>query len=258
MFLRKNNYKQLVNITKKLHEFAPALATNIVDQFYKRRVDQSIYIEELNCIYIPVPKVATKSFQKIFADYYCNIHSDQRFNLKTNKKWGLPFHTVSENQIDQLSDEVFIFSFVRNPYERVLSCFLDKIKTPSNYLGFLRYGNRFHKEMGFEDFLSEIMNIPDEEADKHFRPQHCFLKNGDDLRPHFVGKLEHFSRDFQKVLDKIGTDQLEIAHANKSNSKKEARNQYFTPKAKELIRERYKEDFLYFEYPEQLDKQTNG
>lgn len=249
MYLRKNNYKRLVNVTKKLHELAPAITTSLVDQLYKRRVHQSIYVKELNCIYIPIPKVATKSFRKIFADYYCNIHSDQRFNIKKRKKWGLPFSEVSDKEIDHFSDDVFIFSFVRNPYERVLSCYLDKIKTHSNYLGFLRYGNRFYKEMSFEDFLEEILKIPNDEADKHFRPQHCFLKNEDSLRPHFVGKLENFSFDFQKVLDRIGTDQLETAHANKSNSKTKKSNRYFTPYAKELIWERYKEDFLYFEYP---------
>jgi hypothetical protein len=198
---------------------------------------------------MPVPKVATQSFKKIFTDYYYKIHSDQRFNREKNNKWGFPFKRVSKSQADILSDDVFIFSFVRNPYERILSCYLDKIKNPKNYLGFLRYGNRFYKEMNFEDFLEEVNKIPDAEADKHFRSQYTFLKNKDDLIPDFVGRLGNFSCDFQKVLDRIGTDQLETAHTNKSNSKKNKRSIYFTTYAKELIWERYKEDFLYFEYP---------
>lgn len=255
MFFKKNNYKRLIYITKKLHELAPTLTTSVIDQFYKRSSYQSIYIKELNCIYMPIPKVASQSFKKMFANYYSKIHSDQRFNIKRNKKWGLPFNRISKIEADVLSDDVFVFSFVRNPYKRILSCYLDKIKNPTTYLGFLRYGNRFYKEMSFEDFLEEIYKIPDSEADKHFRSQHTFLMNEEEFIPHFIGNLETIPRDFERLLNKIGTDKLEITHKRRTKSHKN-RKDFFTPKAKELIRERYRKDFLYLNYSENIKEGT--
>jgi len=83
-------------------------------------------------------------------------------------------HLVRSLNKKQLS--YFLFTFVRDPYDRILSCYINK---------FLQYKERFIYEdylMGylkendsFEDFVRKVAVIPDTLSDEHFRSQYSIL-----------------------------------------------------------------------------------
>ena len=63
--------------------------------------------------------------------------------------------------------------FVRNPWERLVSCFFDKL-VETHYDGFARQFGWRRGEVSFEEFIEGVVRIPHDEADKHVRAQHCF------------------------------------------------------------------------------------
>lgn len=110
--------------------------------------------------------------------------------------------------------DYFHFSFVRNPWDRLVSCYYNKICDPADkgirnavivdgeYKGFTgRYGKGYFKHMTFTDFVHFICDIPDWMCDAHFRSQDTFLNMG---AMDFVGRFEDFRLDFRYVMEEVG------------------------------------------------------
>lgn len=249
MAINRDNYHQIVSLVEIAHKISPSLTSRLVAGFYNKKIDQSIIIKELHCIYMPVPKAGTKSIKQVFADYLYKCNSDARFNTSDINTKGLPFSRISKLKAETLRDDLFVFSFVRNPFKRILSCYFDKIRKKTSYKGFLRYGNQFNRQMSFEEFVKNISCIPDSDADQHFRSQSQFLiGENHKLIPHFTGKLEQFEDGFRKVAEQLNCETLQLNHINKSKAKKIIYEDYFTPQIVDLILERYDLDFQLFGY----------
>ncbi len=58
--------------------------------------------------------------------------------------------------------------------------------------------------MTFPEFVRAVAQIPNEEANPHFRSQHVAVAN-DGFIPDFVGRFERLGEDFALVADKIGS-----------------------------------------------------
>ena len=249
MTINRNNYYKIVSLVEIAHKISPAGTSRLLAYYYDNKIDQSILINELRCIYMPVPKAGTKSIKQSFADYLYKSNSDARFNTSETNTKGLPFNKISKSKAEKLRDDLFVFSFVRNPFKRILSCYFDKIRKKTTYKGFLRYNDQFYSEMSFEEFVRKISDIPDSDADQHFRSQSQFLMGENHkLIPHFTGKLEQFEDDFRKVAERLNCETLQLQHINKSKAKKINYENYFTPEIKQLIFKRYQTDFNIFNY----------
>lgn len=258
MVLNRDKYYKIVNLLEFAHKISPTLTGRLVAFYYDKKIDDSILVDDLNCIYMPVPKAGTKSIKQAFADYLFTSTSDQRFNTDQINTKGLPFDKVSKSKAESLRNDLFVFSFVRNPFKRILSCYFDKIRKETSYKGFLRYEDQFYRQMSFEEFIRKISDIPDEDADQHFRSQHKFLLGKNQkLIPHFTGKLEQIEEDFAKVSKRIQCNNLNLKHINKSKAKKIRYDVYFTSQITELILKRYESDFKFFGYPPDIQEIEN-
>jgi len=101
--------------------------------------------------------------------------------------------------------ELFAFTFVRNPFGRALSGYLDKIvqnpwekKRRLPPLGF-----EADAEVSFIEFLNAVRSQPDEEKDIHWAPQHHLLAEGR-ITFDFVGRFETLRDGLLEVADRIG------------------------------------------------------
>jgi hypothetical protein len=98
----------------------------------------------------------------------------------------------------RLKDKAFRFTFVRNPYDRLVSCWAQKIDQPT-------HDNRGMRKMGFrpgmpwEEWLDAALSIPPEKMDIHFRPQSLLLCYRGWLPVDFVGKFEDLEHDWRVV-----------------------------------------------------------
>lgn len=201
-------------------------------------------------IYFYIPKVASTSLKRILSKNLLGLDTGKRVHC-------VYFEEVIDVKGGEYED-FFKFAFVRNPWDRIVSCYADKILhedvTNNKYKNgvFRRYerkfGNTFHMGMSFESFVKVIHGIPDHEADRHFQSQHNFIsdKNGRILVD-FVGRFENLAEDYAHIARKCGLADFVLPHENRSKRANDYRSLY-TPETRRLIEERYQRDIELFDY----------
>jgi len=138
----------------------------------------------------------------------------------------------------------FKFGFVRNPWERAVSDF--------NWF----LGEKYKPEIqgSFTDYLLvrngfEKIKIKQEKTYRydHTIPQYDFLfdSNGNQLVD-FIGKFENLQNDFNIVCNKIGIQQQQLPHFNKSKHKHYS--EYYDKETRQIVEEKYCKDIEVFGY----------
>tara|TARA_R110000796_G_scaffold200418_2_gene316443 strand:- start:10543 stop:11244 length:702 start_codon:yes stop_codon:yes gene_type:complete len=181
---------------------------------------------------------------------YDNVHDRRASPLLS------PFQ-LSKNCLNDIveSKDFFKFTFVRNPYSRLLSCYLDRIvpKKSTPYNEIVRFlGKDIGYDVGFDEFIEVICSQSNYEQNNHWRLQYsdamCNVIDYD-----LLGKQETFDSDMRKVWSKIypSSPIPDFSSKNMSPSKtgsNEKISQYWTPSLKNLVAERYDLDFVMLEY----------
>ena len=209
-------------------------------------------------VYIETPKVACTSIKKFMMDQYV----DGTFNLynrgDVHDRKVSPLRQISELPSKDVSrifgSEYKRFSFVRNPFSRLLSGYLDKIVT-NDY-----ERNRHLPLLGFDledrptllEFLERIARIDNSVRDIHFATQSSLLML-DNVYYDFIGRFENFDADFSRLkrkyypgnYPKIDYKEFGMGHASNANSKIK---EYFGTAEIDLVLEVYREDFQEFDY----------
>jgi hypothetical protein len=146
-------------------------------------------------------------------------------------------------------NEYFKFSFVRNPWDRLVSAFLflkkggankgDRLWTETNLSGF----------PDFHSFVTSWVNRKNVNAWKHFVPQYKFVCEPGSETPKvdFIGHFECISEDFIQVQKRLGSH-TGLQHLNKSEGNKRDYREYYTEATKKVVAEVYQEDVRIFGY----------
>ncbi|HMA66282.1 MAG TPA: sulfotransferase family 2 domain-containing protein [Desulfosalsimonadaceae bacterium] len=177
----------------------------------RRRV---LIIEDLRVGYIPIYKVASTSLRNLI----CGRQKGHHFPEWRNRKLTVSKKRQVERCIRKsagirktrrLKRKYFLFAFVRNPVTRLYSCYLDKVVRPGKEgkrCNLRRYG--IETDMDFDAFARRIAEIPDSEADKHFRSQLFEIYHQGEWLVDFVGKLENMVADWQRLAEKTGLQEI--------------------------------------------------
>lgn len=142
------------------------------------------------------------------------------------------------------------FTFVRNPLDRLVSCYSEKIRDSKSFVDgvhpcLLRFGV-FHRDMSFHDFARAVADIPDENADGHFRSQWTFIADGEgNLEIDFIGHFERLEEDMQKVANHLRFS-FTMPHLLKSDRR--SYKEYYDDALLDTIARRYQNDFHLFGY----------
>jgi hypothetical protein len=214
-----------------------------------------ILLKQYRAIYISVPKVACTSFKTAFAQLLgVGLGNGHRDPHRVRYPSPVPIDGLQE----YLYPGFYRFGFVRNPWDRLVSCYRDKIRNEvDGYTNFtIRPGvanclarwSAFAPGMSFEDFVAAVVSIPDAEADEHFRSQHTFLTNGEGkLSADFVGRYERLAEDFQIVQQTTGLPALELPRLQAARSATRYAA-FYTPRTREVVAERFRKDIEMFGY----------
>lgn len=163
--------------------------------------------------YFVVPKVACSSVKTALLPVF-------GMEPPTDGAYGV--HALFDNsphQIDKaaLTDGLkgryaghFKFVFVRNPWDRLVSCYSQKLAPDGQGLGRENYaGQRFYVGMPFGEFAEAVCRVPDRRSNPHWRSQHV-VACGDGGRKRvladFVGRYERLEEDFAFVARRLGLD----------------------------------------------------
>lgn len=184
-----------------------------------------------NIVYVRVPKAGNTSL--------CNI-------LEGGCK-----EIVDLSRLRALYPGCKVFSFVRNPWARLVSGYNEKMSRPElsgerPAKRLREIDKRFRAGMRFEKFAKLICVLPDNRTEKHFRSQSYFLKHEGQLIPDFVGRLEQIEQDWPVLQETMGV-QLQLRHVNKTGGS-DYRSYYSDTGIRDWVANRYAEDISTFGY----------
>lgn len=221
--------------------------------------------DDYRFVYLWVHKVACSSVKAALLPLFDLDSTPHEQTLPDGRRHFI-VHDVFESTAYQVSQQHFLnskkyehyfkFAFTRNPFDRLLSCYRDKIERPNipryMLMSAKRSGTLFYPRMPFAEFVETVCNIPDHLADGHFRPQHLTIRDQEGkIAADYVGKFENLTEDFSYIKQKIGASDLELPERNRINSARQVSTSYqdfYDERLKDLMYERYEKDFENFGY----------
>lgn len=155
--------------------------------------------------------------------------------------------------------DVLRFTFVRNPYSRLLSGYLQKISLCSGTLEREGRSGRCrklklpeHDEVSFGEFVRAVVSRSPHLLDMHWRPQ-ILLTLPDLIDYSFVGRFERFAADLSQVWDRLGIDRgMTVARQEHRTETEERLQEYYTPEIQSIVYSAYARDFETFGYARDL------
>jgi hypothetical protein len=173
---------------------------------------------EYQCLFVHVPKTAGQSVEQFFMDRlgldWDRDRAEVMLGDNPDRERGtekLAHLTAAEYVEDGFvsAEEyaaLFKFSFVRNPYERIVSEYL--------------YRNYF-SHRSFRDFVLRRLPPPGWGDDyRHVMPQYDMLHDANGrLLVDFVGRFESLQQDFGEVCARLGIENAALPHRNRSNKR---------------------------------------
>ena len=161
---------------------------------------------------------------------------------------------VMDGDFKRNSREIFSFSFVRNPYTRVLSCYRDKILGDQPHkmdvlktLG--REAEGISARVSFREFVEAIVSEDDpNQMDVHWTPQDHQL-GIERFAYSAIGRFERFDEDFRRIKQAIGfPERLTTAEIRANRTRRLSDDDGLTDDIAALIHARYRGDFERFGY----------
>lgn len=175
-------------------------------------------------LWFRVAKVGTRS---IFGQLRANgLALDERWHVR------YPVNRCSEH---------FAFGFVRNPWDRLVSCWAGRVVRNNKY----NFDDETRERMQrFPEFVRFVANTDLDSGDVHLRRQTGLL---DLNRLDFLGRLERFDDDLATVLAELGLRHDAEMHKNPSPRDTDYRS-YYDDDTAELVGRLYEKDVRTFGY----------
>lgn len=189
--------------------------------------------------FVHIPKCAGT-----FVEDYFDIKRSENFygiNSIINGLQFSPQHYTYDmiNSKVNLSD-YFTFSFVRNPYDRVVSEYFWNQKIS---VGKIKISDKV------EDFISWFDQHYSKINSDHKLPQYKFICDSEDnVLVQKLGRVESFEQDFREIVSKIRNEKCEEDFKKDESKTKKFKDLYIQGHVIEKINQIYEKDFQLFDY----------
>ena len=245
-------------------------------EFYRRLTDEGYHPDHLvrvvpthDVIYLMVPKAAStriRSTLGAISGRYSRRLKPSQWG-KTREAQGPRSMNVRSFYRLASSPTTFRFSFVRNPYARLVSFWASKFQNQplvpgqpqiDDYLARREQIDRVlpagtDKTLSFDDFMTFATASAQTRHNQHLQLQHDIL-SVPGIPLDFIGRMESFNSDFTYVLDRLGANDeirreaLMPVHASRHGPWLE----YYTQSLADRAYRAYERDFDRFKYPRML------
>ena len=228
-------------------------------QSQSKSFKEGIVLHRYQAIYFQIPKVACSSIKHAFAKLLQFSDNEIEFIHLVD------FPSVDKEHCNSAEYQRYLrFAFVRNPWDRLWSCYCSKIATRKRNTGY-RFKNGIHRSfskyksiragMPFAEFVHAVRDIPDEQSDLHFRSQHSFVTDHKgELLVDFIGHFEQLQNDFNRLCGKAGMPKQSLAHKNRrypkhcGDSFNRHYSHYYDDETVTIVADRFKTDIELFGY----------
>ena len=236
---KQNNYK-IFNMESCIFKTAKYTKDKIsVVEFYlktKKLYDITLSHDK-KYVWFRVPKVGSRTILQLLNK---NNAIGEGFPLYEKKDSGY------NREYDRNWDSYFKFTFVRNPFDRLVSAYYDKVVNKHDIPFYDKFRN-----LSFKEFVLKLREVDLEKTndvgmmctDKHIVPQVSIIPTGCEC---FVAKFENLQEDFNTICDKIGIPHQKLPHKNKTKHKHYT--EYYDDETKQIVAEIYAKDIEQFGY----------
>lgn len=195
--------------------------------------------------YVAVPKAANTAVKAALLSSYVR-----------KQKWRNP-HAASMPYVEATKDDLreryadyLTFTVVRDPFDRFVSFWADKIAANGWYESLRARG--FSPGMGFEEAAVVAAALTDSDTDPHLRSQHDRLTHPDGtMAAQLLLRFEDLEQDWE-ALRRIAAHRADVPLAElevRRQSTHVGPRHYFTRRAEQAVVERYAADFELLGYP---------
>jgi len=182
------------------------------------------------CIFVPIPKTGTTSIAKFISKPGPNCHPD--------------ILEIKQLMSEEKFDSYFKFAFVRNPWDRAVSIFLNRHPSTGK-------GPWCHKHRKFSDFVKAYKNASDYckwPSAKKNQLDWLTDENGNMLVD-FIGKFENLRGDFAVIIEKLGFGtELKLPHLKRRKTERKHYTEYYDDETRKIIAKTFAKDIEYFGY----------
>ena len=197
-------------------------------------------------VFVHIHKCAGTSLVEAFAD---NPHV-----ISCLARPGVfPGRTGRAHIPDQVFDQCIKFTFVRNPYTRIVSAYKmfhasyiwkDCFPTFDHFVEFIQWTNIHSHKVEKEISISKFMNSM-EDIIHHCSSYHNPKYMLDQMD--YIGRVETIGDDLKKLAEILKIEPIKVKHLNKHKNDYDYR-QYYSTSSKDLISKLYQKDIERFEY----------
>lgn len=233
------------------HDFKALRAKVKKDGIYIKHTYHIIHDKKL--IYLSNSKVACSSIK---ASMY---HLDEQEDYSNVHKLA---NAQKQYEIDTPYDryaDYYKFTFVRNPFARLVSCYVNKLHEDREKLGktttrlyFAGYlWGYLNVDKGFHNWAARVCRIPDKYADRHIISQSSLIHDDEGhLLVNHVFNFENLARDYGEIRERF--DLAPLPHYNRT--KKGNWMDYYDLETAQRVYKRYKRDIEEFNYQSAYDE----
>jgi hypothetical protein len=182
--------------------------------------------KEKRFVWFQVPKVATRTIHNHLKKNSVRLEKDRP---------GFLYYSPA------LYNRYLKFAFLRNPWDRLVSCWTDKVVNV-NYFKFS--DAELERMQRFENFVDFVERQEIETCDRHLRLQ---AKLVDLANIDFLGRLENFEEDFSHICQRLDLDPGLIERRNASAGRKSYQDYYDRP-LRDKVADIYRRDVQTFGY----------
>lgn len=190
--------------------------------------------------------------------FYIHIPKTGGMSVRTALKNVINFYVISHNTVDkswmhtkqyyERYPSAFYFTFVRNPWDRLVSSFFFLRNGGMNEWD-KSFGEKYLKDLSFNDFvLTYIKNrVPEVINYIHIKPMsYWILNDSNNLIPNFIGRTESLEDDLNVLLKDLGAPSIKLSRTNTSRHK--PYYSYYTNKTMQIVADFYEQDIKLFNY----------
>ena len=224
-----------------------------------------ILFRDIPLMYGRVPKVANSSIKSSLCKLL-DKKPDKSIKTTADRFWRQ--HTQGETQLittiqaRRLRATHFSFSFVRNPFDRLIAAYNNKILEIEDVPKPMKLMGLYHS-MPFEEFIYKVCGTESDNLDNHVRPQAEILLAENKIVPKFVGRMEHIDTHWKQLRKRMKLEGLPplglLPHKNvRRNNKKDIADYFKKSELVDLVLARYAVDFKRFYGPYNVDQLLFG
>jgi tetratricopeptide (TPR) repeat protein len=233
--------------------------------------------QKLKIVYCSIPKNACTLFKNMIVEHSDLCMGYRQSGLNIHEFIGKNKSFLTENLLENLnSSEYFKFAVLRNPFERLVSAYLDKFAKHLDPESFCHEViSQVHQSLGiepnieksitFSQFVHYVAETEDSQLNDHWRPQSNFIGF---VKFDSIGQFENLDLLIDEFQDKFKiqiTKEVSphITNYQEFNDDLEFHNLYpqelrmlsglpkakqlYTPELKQIVRERYSRDVELYE-----------